>query len=184
MPSRYAAVTKVARSEWEREAAKLAIQLFQELMAFKQMHRNAIPLNAMILKLHLFLVNKYLANGEFDKVKARLVVDGIDENQEMLPNKWSLAIAIHSVFTVLRLVCQKLWLVVAKIDFKGAFMHTPMTGHQIFMKIDPKITKYAQEMCPELNEFVWMDGCLYTILLKVMYGCEQASAFLCALICR
>ncbi len=29
-----------------------------------------------------------------------------------------------------------------------------MTGHQIFMKLDQKITKYAREMCPEFDEFI------------------------------
>jgi hypothetical protein len=85
---------------------------------------------------------------------------------------------------VLGLACQKRWRIVIKIDIKGAFVQTPMTGHQIFMKLDPKITKYAREMCPEFDEFIWRDGCLYTVLLKAMYGCIQASALWYAYIRR
>jgi hypothetical protein len=51
-----------------------------------------------------------------------------------------------------------------------------MSGPPIYMKVDPKITRMAKEMYPEFNEFVWKDECLYTILLKAMYGCIQASA--------
>jgi len=40
----------------------------------------------------------------------------------------------------------------------------------------------AKELYPELNEFIWEDSCLYTILLKAMYGCVQASALWYALI--
>jgi hypothetical protein len=50
------------------------------------------------------------------------------------------------------------------------------------MKLDPKIMRYAKEMYPELQEFEWSDQCLYTIMLKAMYGCIQASALWYALI--
>jgi len=119
---------------------------------------------ATIIKMHMFLVNKYLANGDFNKVKARLVADGRDQDHEMYPDKPSPTVAIHTVFMVLGLACQKRWRIVVKIDIKGAFVQTPMTGHQIFMKLDPKITKYAREMCPEFDDFIWRDGCLYTVL--------------------
>jgi hypothetical protein len=50
------------------------------------------------------------------------------------------------------------------------------------MKIDPKIAKYAKELYPELNVFQWQDQCIYTVMLKAMYGCVQASALWYALI--
>jgi hypothetical protein len=189
LPSRYAAATKVSRSEWEQKPADDAIkkelrQLFLELVALVPLRRHEIPATVTMLKSHMFLVNKYLANGDFDKVKARLVADGRDQDQEMYPDKSSPTVAIHLVFTVLGLACQKRWRIVVKIDIKGAFVQTPMMGHQIFMKLDPKITKYAKEICPEFDDFIWRDGCLYMVLLKVMYSCIQASAFWYAFIQR
>jgi hypothetical protein len=77
---------------------------------------------------------------------------------------------------------EKRWRVVVKIDIKGAFVQTPMSGPPIFMRLDPKVVKYAKEMYPELDEFRWKDDCLYTIMLKAMYGCVQASALWYALI--
>jgi hypothetical protein len=50
------------------------------------------------------------------------------------------------------------------------------------MRIDPKITKYAVELIPELKKMVEADGCLYTVMLKAMYRCVQASALWYALI--
>jgi hypothetical protein len=50
------------------------------------------------------------------------------------------------------------------------------------MRLDPKVVRYAKEMYPELDEFQWKDNCLYTIMLKAMYGCVQASALWYALI--
>jgi hypothetical protein len=55
--------------------------------------------------------------------------------------------------------------------------------HSVFtVRLDPKVVRYAKEMYPELDEFQWKDDCLYTIMLKAMYGCVQASALWYALI--
>jgi hypothetical protein len=186
-PSRYAMVTKVARSAWQEEAAKIAIkkelaQLIEELVSIVLEKRTSIPEGVTILKSHMLLVNKYLADGGIDKVKARLIADGRDQDPEIFPNKLSPTVAIQSVFTVLGLACEKRWQIVAKIDFKGAFVQTPMKGPPIYMKLDPKMTQIAKEMYQEFNEFIWKDACIYTMLLKVMYGCVQASALWYALI--
>jgi hypothetical protein len=158
------------------------IQLFEELEAIVPIKRQDIPKDATILNSHMFLINKYDADGEFEKVKARLVADGRDQDPAMYPNKSSPTVAIHSVFTVLGMAAEKRWRIVVKIDIKGAFVQTPMTGPPIYMKLDPKVMRYAKELYPELNEYQWRDKCLYTILLKAMYGCVQASALWYALI--
>ena len=71
--------------------------MFLELVALVPLRRHKIPATATILKSHMFLVNKYLANGNFDKVNARLVADGRDQDQEVYPAKSSPTVAIHSV---------------------------------------------------------------------------------------
>jgi hypothetical protein len=132
-PSRYAAVTKVLHDEWKQELTDKAIkkelsQLFEELVAIVPVKRTNIPSNAMILNSHMFLVNKYDANGMFEKVKARLVADGRDQDATLYPNKSSPTVAIHSVFTVLGMAGEKRWRVVVKINIKGAFVQMLMSG--------------------------------------------------------
>jgi hypothetical protein len=167
-PSRYAMVSKVVRSAWQEEAAKIAIkkelaQLIEELVAIVPVKRSSIPKGVTILKSHMVLVNKYLADGGFDKVKARLITDRRDQDPEMFQNKSSPTVAIQSVFTVLELACQKRWRIVANIDIKGAFVHTPMKGPPIYMKLDPRITQFTKEMYPEYNEFIWKDETGYKV---------------------
>jgi len=186
-PSRFLAVTKVSRSEWREVACEQAIkaelsQLFDELKALQVIKRAEVTKSAKVLKSHMFLVRKYVADGSFDKVKARLVADGIDQDAELYPNKSSPTVAIHSVFTVLGLAATKTWQIVVKIDVKGAFLQTPMSGEPTFMKLDPKVLKYAVELFPNLKKMVEEDECLYTVLLKAMYGCVQASALWYAMI--
>jgi hypothetical protein len=57
-----------------------------------------------------------------------------------------------------------------------------MKGEPVYMKIDPKISRYVINMFPQLGDMLEDDGCLYTLLLKAMYGCIQASALRYALI--
>jgi hypothetical protein len=71
-----------------------------------------------------------------------------------------------------------------KIDVKGAFVQTPMSGEPTYVKLDPKVTKYAKSLYPEFVKRVEADGCLYMRLLKALYGCVQASALWYALIWR
>jgi hypothetical protein len=174
-PSRFLAVTKVATTEWKNEATDKAIKaelsmLFDELRALRAVRHASIKTGTKILKSHMFVVEKYLATGEYEKTKARLVADGRDQDADMYPNKSSPTVAIHSVFTVLGMAGSKMWQIVIKIDIRSAFVQTPMSGEPVYMKLDPKITRYAVELCPELKQYVEADGCLYTLLLKALYG--------------
>jgi hypothetical protein len=132
-PSRFLAVTKVSRDEWKTEEKAKAIKvelgmLFNELKALRAVRRASIKVGTKILKLHMFVVEKYLASGEFDKTKARVVADGRDQDADMYPNKSSPTVAIHSVFTILGMAGSKPWQIVVKIDIKGAFLQTLMSG--------------------------------------------------------
>ncbi len=177
----------ISKDKWKLEGTDEAIKaelhmLFKDLLALRAVKRAAIKGGTKILCSHMFVVAKYLASGAFDKIKARLIADGRDQDAEMFPNKSSPTVAVHSMFTVLGLAASKPWRVVAKVDIKGAFVQTPMQGEPVYTKIDPKITKYAVELIPELKKMVEADGCLYTVMLKAMYGCVQASALWYALI--
>jgi hypothetical protein len=180
-PSRFVGVTKVARARWNEQPASEAVnaeltQMFVGLKALKPVKKADIAEGAQVLNSHMFVVEKQHANGEYDKTKGRLVADGRDQDPSMFPNKSSPTVAIHSVFTVLGLVAALKWLIVVKIDIKGAFLQTPMTGEPIYMRLDPKLTKFAINLFPDMTKMVEKDGCLYTRMLKAIYGCVHASA--------
>jgi hypothetical protein len=70
----------------------------------------------------------------------------------------------------------KQWLIVTKNDVKGAFVQMPMEGEPVHMKVDLKITRYKIKLFLDLKKYVEEDGCLYTGMLKAMYGCIQSSS--------
>jgi len=157
--------------------------LFQDLKILRAVKRASIKPGTKIMKSHMFIVTKYLASGEYDKMKARLIADGRDQDPELYPNKSSLMVALHSMLTVLGLVASQKWRVMVKI-IKGAFLQTLMEGELSYMRLDHKMTQYGLEMFPKLEEYIDEDDCLYTLMLKAIYGCIQASALWYALICR
>jgi hypothetical protein len=106
-PERYLLLTKVQKANQElkadKEKAKVAaiqkemLQVFEELQALQPVLKADVPEDAEILRCFIFLVEKFLADGQFDKIKARLVANGAQQNRELYPNKSSPTASIHSV---------------------------------------------------------------------------------------
>jgi len=119
-------------------------------------------------------VEKFLANGGFDKIKAQLVANGAQQKRELYPNKSSTA-SIHAIFTCLAIVAYRGNYEVAKIDVKGAYIQTEITGSPIYMKMDKKLTTAITTILPDLQDYVTPEGTLYTKLLKALYGCIQSG---------
>ena len=110
-PSRFLGVTKVPDDNMKADKTRNAIiaelkQLFDDLEALCPVLRDDIPPKTKVLNSHMFVVEKYLACGKFDKVKARLVADGRDQDPEMFPNKSSPTVSIQSVLVFIGIVTQ------------------------------------------------------------------------------
>jgi hypothetical protein len=180
-PVRYVQATFVGKDRWEEPAAEAAInskitQLFKELHALKPVHHQTIATGACILTCHLFFVEKFLADGKFERMKARLVSHGNYQNKNDFPDWSSPTVAIHSVMMVLAMYVGRLdEYEVCKIDVKGAFIQTPMEGEPIFMKIGKNLASRVIKLYPEYEKFIDEKGNLFVEMLKAMYGCVQAS---------
>jgi hypothetical protein len=122
------------------------------------------------------VVEKYLASGKFDKMKARLVIDGSGRGPELYPDKSSPTVAIQLVLTMLaRNPACLSWATIIKIDIKGAHVQTPMEGPPMYAKLDPQITKFIIALYPDLKNYVQDDGCLVILVQKEMYRCIQSG---------
>jgi hypothetical protein len=183
-PERYLLLTKIQdvtrQLMIDKEKAKLEaiqkeiFQVFEELQAITPVLKAEVPKDAEILRCFIFLVEKFLANGQFDKIKARLVANGAQQQREMYPNKSSPTANIHSIFACLTVAAYIGNYKVAKIDVKGAYIQTEITGSPIYMKLDKKLTTMALEILPSKN-YVTSEGTLYTKLMKALYGCVQSG---------
>jgi hypothetical protein len=120
-------------------------------------------------------VEKFVANGEFDKIKARLVANGAHQKQELYSDRSSPTASIHAIFTCLALVACIGEYDVAEIDIKGAYIQTEITGSPIYMKMDKKLTSAIISVLPNLKDFDTPEGTLCTKLLKALYCCIQSG---------
>jgi hypothetical protein len=112
-PSKYAMVS-VGTSVLTQEQRNAAInraeeaeirQVFVDLKALAPVKKEEVegdPLNC-----HIFTVEKFLANGEHDKVKSRFVTNGNEQDQELYPDKASPTVTIHSILACLAVASNK-----------------------------------------------------------------------------
>jgi hypothetical protein len=81
-----------------------------------------------VLQYFVFLVKKDLAYGKFDKIKARLVASGVQQKRELYPNKSSPTASLHAIFICFAIVAFIGHYQVAKVDVKGVYIQTEITG--------------------------------------------------------
>jgi hypothetical protein len=84
-------------------------------------------------------------------------------------------VSVHAIMTCLAIAaCNRLY-TLGKIDVKGAFIQTEMSGPPVYVKCTGKVREVILTMYPHLQEFVGGDRVLYCKLKKALYSCVQAS---------
>ncbi len=127
------------------------------------------------LTCHMFTVEKFTADGSYDKHKARKVAHGNEQDSVLYPDRSSPTVGMHAILTSLAFAAYNPNLKFAKIDVKGAFIQTEMKGTPVYIKCNKKLTQLITDTLPGIRKYVCTDGTLYCKLLKALYGCVQAS---------
>jgi len=131
------------------------------------------------LRTKLFLKVKYKASGALDKIKARLVSGGDDEDKESYDpgSLWSPTVALPSTMLTLGTAAFERRHI-AILDIKAAFLNENLQeGTAIRVKLTKECTKILLHMYPEMAKFVDpKEGVFYSWLKKSLYGIVQASS--------
>jgi Reverse transcriptase (RNA-dependent DNA polymerase) len=97
----------------------------------------------------MFVKEKYLANGEYDKLKARLVAGGHMQDKSLYDDLSAPTASASGVFTVLAIAAKEERLT-AVIDIGGAFLHASMnTEIPVYMRLDSTLTSMLVELNKE-----------------------------------
>jgi hypothetical protein len=64
---------------------------------------------------------------------------------------------------------------IAKLDVKGAFIQTEMSGTSVYVKCTGKLSDKILKIFPSMETYLGSDRILYGLLRKALYGCVQAS---------
>ena len=79
-----------------------------------------------VIRSSMFLMEKFLPTGEFEKLKARLVTGGDMQNRDLYEDLSAPTVATASVFTVLPIADTENWSIAA-VDIGGALLHANMS---------------------------------------------------------
>ena len=103
---------------------------------------------------------KYDDQGKLEKLKARLVADGRAQDRDLHPNKHSPTVSLEAIMVNLKLAAV-FRRNIAKFDIKAAYLNADI-DEELYLEMDPTITKLALGRFPDLKEFV-EDGRLTAI---------------------
>jgi NADH:ubiquinone oxidoreductase subunit F (NADH-binding) len=120
----------------EVKAAKEAKikQVFEELQALELVEKEKIPPGIKALGCHLFMVKKFIVNGEHDKYKRQLVSHGNEQDSSLYPDRLSPMVSVHAIMTCLAIAACNKEYTLGKIYIKGAFIQMEMSGTPVYIK--------------------------------------------------
>jgi hypothetical protein len=131
-----------------------------------------------IIRSKLFLKEKTLPSGEFDKLKARLVAGGHMQDRELYDatDTESPTIATISAFIIACLAAHE-ERYVASIDIKGAYLNASLdpNAEPIWMSIDAILTEIIVSIDPSFAVFVRHDGSSVVELTRALYGLIESA---------
>ena len=123
-----------------------------------------------IIRSSMFLKEKFLASGEFEKLKARLVAGGDQQDRDLYDDLSAPTVATCSVFTLLSIAAHD-GRSITVIDISGAFLNADMTtGLPVHMRLDRNMTNIMIRLSLGYSWFTDHKGCVVVQLDKALYG--------------
>jgi hypothetical protein len=135
--------------------------VFEGLQAMEPVRKEEIPKEYKVHNTHCITAEKFTVDGRHDKFKSRLVAHGNG--------------AIQSLITCMMLAACNRDCTVGKLDVKGAFIQTEMSGIPLYIQCRGKLKDAILSILPYLGKYVGSDGILQCKLKKALYRCVQAS---------
>jgi hypothetical protein len=127
-----------------------------------------------IIRSSMFLKEKYLSSGDFDKLKARLVAGGNEQDKSLYDDISSPTVSLPSVFMVAGIAAKERRKVTS-LDIGGAYLNADMEPHEVFVKLDPLMAAILVRLRPEYKKFLRPDGTMLVQLKKALYGCIESA---------
>ena len=124
----------------------------------------------------MFLKEKYLPTGAFDKLKARLVAGGDQQNNNLYDDLSSPTVSTSVVFTVFIIAAHE-GRNAAVVDIGGAYLNAYMnTGIEVHMRLDKIMSGMMIKLCEDYKKYADNRGCIVVRLDRALYGCVESAA--------
>lgn len=122
---------------------------------------------------HIILKDKYDANGNFVKKKARLVAGGNHQQPGTYEDCVAYTVAKQNILLLLSIAAKNNYLVGA-VDVPAAYLHAPL-DRSIYMYLEKRITNVLVSRDPSLLSARDDKGRLLVKLNKSLYGLKQSG---------
>jgi hypothetical protein len=125
---------------------------------------------------HMFMKDKFKADGSFDKYKARLVGGGNFQNrsESLLDDVSSPTAALPFVLSVAAIAAYEGRSVVTA-DIPSAYLNADNSALKIAIILDPEIARALCVIKPSYVPFIRNNGTIVCKLLKGLYGCIESG---------
>lgn len=128
-----------------------------------------------IIRSQMFLKEKYLPTGKFEKLKARLVAGGNQQDKDLYDEISSPTVSTSAVMTVLAVAAfenRK----GSVMDIGGAFLNATMGKVIVHMRLVPTMSAMLVELDGTYGTYTDNRGCTVVRLEKALYGYVESAA--------
>ena len=128
-----------------------------------------------VIPCKMFLKEKYLADGTFDKIKARLVGGGHRQDKTVyeVEETSSPTASLTAVYAAMA-ICAAEKRSCATMDVGTAYLNADMLK-VVHMRVEPAIASIMCEINPTYKRYVDKQGRVIVQLLKALYGCLESA---------
>jgi Reverse transcriptase (RNA-dependent DNA polymerase) len=127
----------------------------------------------------MFLKAKYHPDGTSDKLKARWIAGGDQQDKSLYTDLSSATVSTSAVFTLVAVAAHELRHV-AIVDIGGAYLNADMgKAVPVHMRLDKTMTGFMTTLDPSFSSFVDDRGGVTVKLKKALYGCAESSSLWC-----
>lgn len=131
-----------------------------------------------IIRSSMFLKEKFLANGNFEKLKARLVAGGNMQEKELHDSVASPTISTVAVFILLALAAMSNKHI-ATIDVGAAYLEVEIGDNdaegEVLMYLEPFVAKVLCDIDPKVETCKDEQGRVVVKLTRALYGLVQSA---------
>jgi len=171
---------KQALKKWDSKAMEVAIKEMQQMVDEKVFeHVDVKKLSntqrKKVIRSFMFLREKFFANGDFEKLKARLVAGGHMQERLASEDVSSPTVSLCALMTVAA-IAHKEKRKVAVVDVTGAYLKVLLgKDKDIFMRLEPALAAIYVDLDPSFRPFLSADGSLVVRLARALYGCIESA---------
>jgi hypothetical protein len=128
-----------------------------------------------IITSKMFLKEKFLSSGEFDKLKARFVAGGHRQDRSLYSDEETAAptAALASVYMIASIGAAE-GRTFMSMDVGAAYLNAAMV-RDVYMRVEPKLAEMLAAIDPSYKKYRNPDGSVVVQLKKALYGCVESA---------